>query len=1041
MRQKLPHTFPVRLILVVSLILCLCGVVTITLAVLSTKHRTWGYDWGTGFWCGSLTFAAGVCGSIAAHARDICSMKTFMIFSVIGGVVSLAMLALSVGGLHSDSGMYSDSLKEDTQNMTVVVHSGCLGISILQLTLFVFADGICIYYLFVDKGLTLFSLKTTPGNKPVPVVNKDFSRIGKKSGRNSSSQNQKSRSKHRKQKKKKKNESQSESIDDIETPLQRNRDSLVQKRQNDLPTSSPIRNHVNRNSFTTFGHNSVAELESLIVHLDEGSSVLNITSGNNSQLSGESENHYAQEFLFGTPVPIDEDDELPPYEAVESNPYKVSNVANYGLCNCDLDDTNTSVKQAVRGTSFSAEVAKSFVQSKDKVPTHTRQEIPHGRGDHQMEHNIHSTVETLNTIEPVYAAVQPRRSVSADLLSEDSPFSHSEQSHPQGVLYGDFAHFGDKLTPRSRRTQSLRSIRPDREKRLERRNRALSAEIKLTKNHLLTQGEQCGLGIRTSSTESSNSGLYAGNRMMPTKFSLRTPVRQVGTPYIPSAIPVQAISALPLFQPPPKPPRVHSVTIDDLKADIDDNPTETQDISVDNTDSVFVDENKAEHISAIKINNDGHTVLGNDLSDTSKILYNTIEENIARKNTKLASDENKENDSLSNHKENVLRMNNSEKVLKAEGNTDKVPASKLIIEEGPIIRCEENFISPMQSGLKKSSEPNDESMEKISKTDFNNQNSMRIISSPLIKQKVNVLSETKDKNIPIPKVRTSIKSSKESDKLPIIDSTLEGTQSSKHSTDAFGQPSGRTLVPDKSKVKGTQNQLDKDDLGALKVDLPHLKQMTGYTTPPTSIVSKKEKVRDSDKSPNQNFEITDIQTQSVHVTVADSPVITARRSRSIEYKGARPKTTFSATKAILPSPGTSNVSNSKFTKQGQIRPNMDPKQDHRFEKLSSSSRSKPHPQPPDVNKPTPLVRGPMPSSVHALNRSPSGRVSSQTSSQTSASGSSQGVLHLPQTQFSRQVAQQQPSNTVNNNAQINAPNNNNTQANNSTDGLLISRLL
>ena len=1041
MRQKLPHTFPVRLILVVSLILCLCGVVTITLAVLSTKHRTWGYDWGTGFWCGSLTFAAGVCGSIAAHARDICSMKTFMIFSVIGGVVSLAMLALSVGGLHSDSGMYSGSLKEDTQNMTVVVHSGCLGISILQLTLFVFADGICIYYLFVDKGLTLFSLKTTPGNKPVPVVNKDFPRIGKKSGRNSSSHNQKSRSKHRKQKKKKKNESQSESIDDIETPLQRNRDSLVQKRQNDLPTSSPIRNHVNRNSFTTFGHSSVAELESLIVHLDEGSSVLNITTGNNSQLSGESENHYAQGFLFGTPVPIDEDDELPPYEAVESNPYKVSNVANYGLCNCDLDDTNTSVKQAVNGTSVSAEEAKSLVQSKHKVPTHTRQEIPHGRGDYQMEHNIHSTVDTLNSIEPVYAAVQPRRSVSADLLSEDSPFSHSEQSHPQGVLYGDFAHYGDKLTPRSRRTQSLRSIRPDREKRLERRNRALSAEIKLTKNHLLTQGEQCGLGIRTSSTESSNSGLYAGNRMMPTKFSLRTPVRQVGTPYIQSAIPVKAISTLPLFQPPPKPPRVHSVTIDDLKGDIDDDPIETEDISVDNTDSVFVDENKAEHISAIKINNDGHTVLGDDLSDTSKILYNTIEENIARRNTKLACDENKESDRLSTHKENVLSMNNSEKVLKTEGNTDKVPASKLIIEEGPIIRCEENFISPMQSVLKKSSEPNDESMEKISKTDFNNQNSMSIISSPLIKQKVHVLSETKDKNIPIPKVRTSIKSSKESDKLPIIDSTLEGTQSSKHSTDAFGQPSGGALVPDKSKVKGTQNQLDKDDLGVLKVDLPHLKQMTGYTTPPTSIVSKKEKVRNSDKSPNQNFEITDIQTQSVHVTVADSPVITARRSRSIEYKGARPKTTFSATKALIPSPGTSNVSNSKFTKQGQIRPNMDLKQDHRFQNLISSSKSKRQPPDVNVNKPTPLVRGPLPSSVHSLNHSPSSRVSSQTSSLSSASGSSQGVLHLPQTQFSRQVAQQQPSNTVNNNAQINVPNNNNTQANNSTDSLLISRLL
>ena len=255
-------------------------------------------------------------------------MKTFMISSIFGGVVSLAMLALSAGGLHTESGMYSDALKEDPQNMTVIVHSGCLGISILQLTLFIFVDGICIYYLFVDKGSTLFSLKSTPGNKPTPVVYRDSSRRNN-TDNNSISDYRKHRSKHKNKKVKRKDKSQSENVDDMETPLRRDRDrdnSISRNQPDKLPSSSPVRNHNQRNSFTTFGHSSVTELESLIVHPDEDSSTLIDTGGNNSQTSTERENHYAQGILFGPPIPIEEDEQLPPYEAVDSNPYKVSNI-------------------------------------------------------------------------------------------------------------------------------------------------------------------------------------------------------------------------------------------------------------------------------------------------------------------------------------------------------------------------------------------------------------------------------------------------------------------------------------------------------------------------------------------------------------------------------------------------------------------------------------------------------------------------------------------------------------------------------------------
>ena len=733
----------------------------------------------------------------------------------------------------------------------------------------------------------------------------------------------------------------------------------------------------------------------------------------------------------------------------------MSNISNSEYGSYQKRDTNTSETRDI-----DAQV------NKRKGHIHMRNEIPHGRGDRVSSTHMTNNVTSFES-EPVYAAVEPRRSVSADLLSEDTESSNSEQRqmHPQGVIYGDFARSNDTITPRSRRSQSLKSVRPDREKRLERRNRALSAEIKLTKDHFLSQSEQNSLNKRTNSVDSSNSGLYADNRMMPTKFSLRTPVRQVGTPSIPSIVPVKAISSLPMFQPPPKPPRIHSVTIDDLKSDIDDSTEQNYEDTLDDADSAFADDQTAKPTS-LQMNSDEQTLLKEVLFDTNTTSSDGKKTDTV---TKLAV-ENNINDQQVKRKENNSDTEMSALIQRTGTMTTRVSDLKMTVQESPVVRCHSRHLSSEYFDLKNSASIQTDHSNACENILVQNkavimdevpqyQESMNVISSPVIKQERPVFTKNKQddkKNAPIPKARTSIKASSDSNKLPEADCKSYTRLPLKDSVAIASESSTAPGISEKVELKNKENQLNKDDFSVLKVDLPPLKTLSvGSTSPSFKILNRRENSKELDRQSEEVHEVTNTLSESVQIAVADSPVISASCSQSVEYNGARPKTTSTVPKAllsrtaatsVLPLPNNrlatpGDVSNSR---KGHTGPGVDRKQDICVHKVPPSSRSNSKPPDININKPIPPTRigsnFPLSSSVRVPSRSSSVRLPSQTASNASAMGDSQGVLHLPQTQFSRQVARTEAPNTVNNSAPANVQNYGN-QINNNTDNHLFSRLL
>lgn len=1053
-RQKLPPTFPLRLVLVVSVVMCLCGTGTIILAILSVKHQTWGYNWGTGFWCGAITLAAGVCGIVASHARETCSMKLFMIFAVFGGVTSLVMLALSAGGLDTDSGMYSDTYK--AKHMTLIVHAGCLGLSVIQLIIFILADGICIYYLLVEQRSTLFSLKTTPGNKPIPISHRKRSKHGKSKNNTLTPIFQKPKSKRKLKKAKNKGTYQTDDIDDLETPLRNVQDTLLtQSRVDFLFTASPVRDHSNRNSFTTFGRSSIVEQESLIVHPDEDVFTLR----SESRVSNCDGGHYAQGVLFEAPLPIEEDEELPPYEAVDTSPYRVAIIPS------SLETPNNPSRRSKsyrrKQDTDTVLTSNELTRSGETFGDHsgrinTRNEIPHGRGESDTPPKWRRTTVSPNMTpgeEPVYAVVQPRRSRSADLLSEEIDVGTVDR---QGVILKDLAYSSDKISPRAQRTQSLRTQRPNREKRLERRHRALSMEMKNSnKDEMSVVPERQNIIKRTASIDSSNSGLFADNRVMPTKFSLRTPVRQVGTPYMPSVMPVKSISSLPMFQPPPKPPRTHSVTSKDLQASFWDN--------------TFDNVNALECVDPVSI---GRNVSNYDISNAKNIANELPLKNELKEVDKLENEtssaycvhdvESVKHEKTKNQTQSVFDLANNIEVSHQMN-------SEMKVQDSPMIKCFTGAVSDTCSPTCQ----NDTDLNMATKAtnghsnnDLDIQDSMTIPSSPILKQVAVECSTVKkdDKNaMPIPKVRTSIQAVRNNHKQKAANNENDSEDKNIFTDSISNDKTDETDI-----IK--QGQITHHDFSILRVNLPPLKPLsTGSASPSLKILNRKFPKKEPDMTGTESHEVTNSMAEKLNMSIADSPTITVSRSHSVEYKGARPKTTPRTPSSMNIKPNftvSSSTKNTKpsaspFVKKSETRKSetlladfgVRPKQ---FKSVQSAQKKT------TIQKPLPTTRiyesgakRPVISIRNSSNISsaPSASVHTACSpavtqsvapSAAGAPGYPQGVLRLPQSQYSRHVSsmevQQSRGNGGNNNVPVNMQNSANQQ-NANTDNLLISKFL
>lgn len=564
-KRRLPHTFPHRIIFVTSLLLCLCAGTTISFGVLAWSKRLWGYYWGTGFWSGGVILFAGIFGIVCSFVRNTCSVKTFMIISIFGCVVSLGMIALSAGGLDVNSGFFRGGNR--TLFLTYVCHAVYLGIAVLQLALCVLSDGICVYYLFYEKSAELY--RVSDGYKKKRKKKADVRSNGKSRSSSVSEaplikSSKSEKRKHKDKKNKPKSEQPSDAAEDMDLqsdmpvsysscshPL-----SAKLLRKQEQATRSPC---VRSASFSTFGHKDGPDRVSLIVHSpDDNLSVAGTTRTHSPDPQRDTECHYAQTLLFDPPLPIEEDDELPPYAAVDVH-----------------RGSNGQIRKQSRPTS--EEIAKSAGQTtvKRSVSMPARRK---SQTDNKRRRPSSSRLENIlseNSLErkPAHSDSENavlRHSRSADLLDAEAQM-HSDA---QGVVHKDFAHSSDRILVcqvkmRHGRPQSAKVVK---ERRLDRRRRALSAEVRLNKDQFVmpenTFQNKMGIRSRTNSLDGSNTSLFASNRILPTKFSLRTPVRQIGMPHVCSPVPVKPLQSSDLkLPPPPKPPRTHFVTIEDLQSD------------------------------------------------------------------------------------------------------------------------------------------------------------------------------------------------------------------------------------------------------------------------------------------------------------------------------------------------------------------------------------------------------------------------------------------------------------------------------------------
>lgn len=583
-----------------------------------------------------------------------------MIISILGCVVSLGMIALSAGGLDVNSGFYRGGNR--TLFFTYVCHAVYLGTAVLQLALCVLSDGICVYYLFYEKSAELYRVSDGYKKKRKKKVRSNGkSRSSSVSEAPLIKSSKSEKRKHKDKKNKPKSEPPSDAAEDMDLqsdmPLSYSSCSrpLSAKllRKQEQATRHP---YVRSASFSTFGHKDGPDRVSLIVHSpDDNLSVAGTTRTHSPDPQRDSECHYAQTLLFDPPLPIEEDDELPPYAAVDV----------HRGCNGQIRKQNRPTSE---------EIAKSPGQTtvKRSVSMPVRRK---SQNDNKRRRPGSSRLENIlseNSLERKHAHSDSenavlRHSRSADLLDTDDQV-HSDA---QGVIHKDFAHSSDRILVcdvkmRHGRPQSAKVVK---ERRLDRRRRALSAEVRLNKDQFVmpenTFQSKMGIRSRTNSLDGSNTSLFASNRILPTKFSLRTPVRQIGMPHVCSPVPVKPLQSSDLkLPPPPKPPRTHSVTIEDLQsdemlyADTETVLAEIQELTARKDDTEYLTVTKDPEIKSVEV----QLKANNENSDNASAI----------------SDINK------------TKMSKTEKVCKSpEHKTETIshPTQVATIDTGPVLKC------------------------------------------------------------------------------------------------------------------------------------------------------------------------------------------------------------------------------------------------------------------------------------------------------------------------------------------------------------------
>ena len=88
--------------MILAVIQLLTGAASLVLGVVSITSRSWGWQYGAGFWGGTICLSAGITGAAAARKKTNSTIVSFMVLSTIAAILALVILTLASIGLASD---------------------------------------------------------------------------------------------------------------------------------------------------------------------------------------------------------------------------------------------------------------------------------------------------------------------------------------------------------------------------------------------------------------------------------------------------------------------------------------------------------------------------------------------------------------------------------------------------------------------------------------------------------------------------------------------------------------------------------------------------------------------------------------------------------------------------------------------------------------------------------------------------------------------------------------------------------------------------
>lgn len=642
-----------------SIILALFGLASIVLSALGFVKEIWGHYVGSGIWCGTFVFVTGICGVAAAHWKGIYSVRLFLGTSIVSCILSVAELGLSAGGLDYKSNFYVKGAHFEITDHgpTKLIHGLLLMISILQIALSFICAFISAYHACFKK----YSKTRTPA--ATEQSRKRFLRDSCQSSNASTSSRallHTTNDDHKRKRRKRSTRHERNEQNSIENNHQNSR-SLLPVSQQKPPDCNRDRQNANeqrrqrsrpRSSHRPRRDEPEPEAEHIQRVQDNDVIVENASFQNTVPQFVALQpvalvcSYYNDE----PPIPIDEDDELPPYEEVIKN------------AECE----NDSMVNGPRSGTYDSEPRRSSCSSYDHESTYSSG----SSSTYTPRRNVHGLKNLLISPENYTSRTLNGHANPNDYTNQDnvtSPFipplppklATPEREaflkefwlsdHPQGVSYCGFSRNDCPVKENIPRADRARSF-----------HRQQSREREFVKHNVLDSR-------RHSNMENGNVDDQFGIKNQFFKDYVKSQPNIRGKVHDNRKTSTSSICSLPSDNPPPKPPRLFSFDLP-IKLELNDQ-------SYNSVKNQNANEGHLRHEDSEKSKNYANVVIcdsenSSEMMPESKQLYMNLEV-LGKSETKRQecntslTDKTKQNN-------NCLQTPNGERVQDKFGNIDLV---------------------------------------------------------------------------------------------------------------------------------------------------------------------------------------------------------------------------------------------------------------------------------------------------------------------------------------------------------------------------------